>query len=171
MNSEQLIYAECEHAPPCLLADGADTPCGASMTALGPVGFYVTARNGKRTAYLLGPYDSKAEAEADVSLGSRLAGGRDPHAHSYAYGTAKVTMRPGRPLPEGRLSTERRARDLIAAIQAEESDPLAVAAAAPMTVLVCAGCIVGVPDIEAYFYKKPPLAAQVARRARAARVA
>jgi hypothetical protein len=136
----------------------------------GPVGFYVTAKDGKRTAYLLGPYDSKAEAEADVSLGAKLAERHDDRAHSFAYGTAKVTMRPGKPLPEGRLSTDRKARDLIAAIQAA-GDPLAVAAAAPMDVLVCAGSIVGVPDIEAYFYRRPPLAAQVARRARAARVA
>ena len=25
------IYDECEHTPPCLLADGNDTPCGRSM--------------------------------------------------------------------------------------------------------------------------------------------
>jgi hypothetical protein len=28
---DETIYAECEHNPPCLLADGTDSPCGASM--------------------------------------------------------------------------------------------------------------------------------------------
>lgn len=31
MNEAGTTYAECEHTPPCLLADGADTPCGASL--------------------------------------------------------------------------------------------------------------------------------------------
>lgn len=62
------------------------------------VGYYVTAVNGKKTSYLLGPYRTHAEALANVERGRRLACEADTWAWFYAYGTVKVTS------PNGKLS-------------------------------------------------------------------
>jgi hypothetical protein len=50
--------------------------------------YYVTAQNGVRTAFLLGPFPSHAEALAEVERGKELAMSVDPFAWFYAYGTA-----------------------------------------------------------------------------------
>jgi hypothetical protein len=70
----------------------------------GPAGFYVTVKDAGRTGWLLGPYDSKAEAEGKVTLGAKLAGQHDDRAHFYAYGVARLAMRPGQALPKGILN-------------------------------------------------------------------
>lgn len=50
--------------------------------------YYVTAREGRKTAFLLGPYVSHPEALARVERGKELAERTDPYAWFYAYGTA-----------------------------------------------------------------------------------
>ena len=50
--------------------------------------FYVTARSGRRAAFLLGPYSSHVIALAHVERGRRLAYQHVRDAIFYAYGTA-----------------------------------------------------------------------------------
>jgi hypothetical protein len=59
------------------------------------VGYYVTVRNGSRTGGLLGPYDTHAEALANVDRGRQLALDSDNATRSwfYEYGTTKLTTR------------------------------------------------------------------------------
>lgn len=67
-------------------------------------GFYVSVESGGRHGLLLGPYDSKAEAEGNVSRGARLAAQVNDRAHFYAYGVTRVVVQPGQELPKGRLN-------------------------------------------------------------------
>lgn len=60
--------------------------------------YYVTVRDHDRTGWLLGPYDTHAEALANVDRGNELACNADPRAHWYAFGTARITD-PSAPLP------------------------------------------------------------------------
>lgn len=53
--------------------------------------FYVTVKDGARTGWLCGPYETKAEAERKVARGRELACDADAWAHFYAYGVTKVT--------------------------------------------------------------------------------
>lgn len=62
-------------------------------------GFYVTVIDGTRSGRMLGPYDTLAEAEANVTRARVKAEEVDAFAHFYAFGTAKVTSE--RPLPPG----------------------------------------------------------------------
>lgn len=57
-----------------------------------PGNFFVTVVDGPRTGFLLGPYDTHAEALANVERGKRLAHESDNYSRSwfYAYGTARV---------------------------------------------------------------------------------
>lgn len=55
--------------------------------------FYVTARDGKRTAFLLGPFDSRTEAELWVDAGRKMACDKSPAAWFYLYGTAHARGR------------------------------------------------------------------------------
>jgi hypothetical protein len=81
-----------------------------TATETGPVGFYVTLRRDTgpgrepRTACLLGPYDTKDQAEGKVWRGRMLAPKVDGRAAFDAYGVTKVTMQPGAALPEGKLN-------------------------------------------------------------------
>lgn len=52
--------------------------------------YYVTVRDGSRTGWLLGPYETHAEALANVQRGNDLANRADPRAHWYAFGTARI---------------------------------------------------------------------------------
>ena len=76
----------------------------------GPMGFYVTLRRGSgpgeepRTAFLLGPYGTKDEAESKVWRGRKLAPTVDSRAAFDAYGVTTATMPPGAALPEGKLN-------------------------------------------------------------------
>lgn len=66
-------------------------------------GYYVTVRDGQQWGALLGPFASREEAQAQVPEGKRLAEARNDRAIWYAYGTAKVTSKPGRQLEAGIL--------------------------------------------------------------------
>lgn len=65
------------------------------------VGFYVTVRNGGRSGALLGPYGTHDEALANVDRAREYAEQVNDRAIWYAYGTAKVTMEPGKELRPG----------------------------------------------------------------------
>lgn len=67
------------------------------------VGFYVTVIDGSRSGKLLGPYDTLAEAEGNVTRARVKAQEVDDRAHFYGFGTAKVTTE--RPLPPGLFNT------------------------------------------------------------------
>jgi hypothetical protein len=76
----------------------------------GAEGFYVTvqrqAAGGRvRTGWLLGPYDTKLEAEARVDAGRRLAYEADPRTEWDAFGVTRLVMKPGAELPAGKLNS------------------------------------------------------------------
>jgi hypothetical protein len=75
----------------------------------GPEGFYVTVQRqavgGVRTGLLLGPYDTKLEAEARVDAGRRLAYEADPFTAFDAFGVTRLVMKPGAELPAGKLNS------------------------------------------------------------------
>jgi hypothetical protein len=68
------------------------------------VGYYVSVINGAQRALILGPFETHAEALADVDEGRRLAERVDPFSGFYAFGTARVE---NPTLPEGKLNTLR----------------------------------------------------------------
>jgi hypothetical protein len=74
------------------------------LAPAGAEGFYVTVQDAGRTGFLLGPYDSKSEAESNVKLGQRLAEQVNDRAFWYAYGVTRVVMKPGIDLPAGKLN-------------------------------------------------------------------
>jgi hypothetical protein len=81
--------------PPC-----GTEPCGCPTGAHGngePGGFYVTAKAGSRTAWLLGPYGDHATALAHVDAGRLFARAADPRAHFYTYGTSRQVEGERRP--------------------------------------------------------------------------
>ena len=53
--------------------------------------YYVSVVEGKRRGFLLGPYDTHAEAKANVARGRKLAVKADPWAEFYAFGTCRIT--------------------------------------------------------------------------------
>lgn len=57
------------------------------------IGYYVTVRDGKRTGFLLGPYETHDEALENVERGKGLAFRTDNATRTwfYSYGTTKVT--------------------------------------------------------------------------------
>jgi hypothetical protein len=81
-----------------------------TSTETGPAGFCVTLRRDTgpgrepRTAFLLGPYATKDQAEGEVWRGRMLAPKVDGRAAFDAYGVTTVTMQPGGALPDGKLS-------------------------------------------------------------------
>jgi hypothetical protein len=77
------------------------TRCQQASAGDGAAGFYVTMKRGSRTAWLLGPHDSKAEAEARVPVARRLARDVDPFTAFDAFGVTRVVMKPGATLPLG----------------------------------------------------------------------
>jgi hypothetical protein len=64
--------------------------------------YYATCQDAGRTGWLLGPFETHAEALACVDDARRLAEAADPFAHFYAFGTASHTG-PG-PFPLGVLN-------------------------------------------------------------------
>jgi hypothetical protein len=83
----------CSPVPPYTRAE--TCPCGPGAHADGePGGFYVTARDGRRTAWLLGPYTTHGEALDRVADGSRLARQADDRAAFYAFGTTRIVSGP-----------------------------------------------------------------------------
>lgn len=53
-------------------------------------GFYVTMRQGERTAFLAGPYAAHEDAVKAVCSARRLAIHIDGWAHFYSFGTASL---------------------------------------------------------------------------------
>lgn len=86
--------------------------CGEHWCAAEGGGYYVTALDGARVGYLLGPYATHEAALADVDLGRRLAERVDLRAAWYAYGTAR---KPDGPFSAGKLN------DLAAASRVEST--------------------------------------------------
>jgi hypothetical protein len=70
----------------------------------GPEGFYVTVRRGTKTGLLLGPHDTKEEADARVPLGKRLAEDVDSWTAFDAFGVTRLQGQPGDELPPGALN-------------------------------------------------------------------
>jgi hypothetical protein len=69
------------------------------------IGAYVSVINGSKSSMLLGPYDSKREAEANVDRArAHLAEINYPDHEWFGYGTSRVMVREGRALPEGKLN-------------------------------------------------------------------
>lgn len=65
-------------------------------TAPGP--YYVSAVDGKRSAYISGPYATHPEALAQVDVARRIASKHDPRSHFAAFGTMRCkpeTTAPG----------------------------------------------------------------------------
>ena len=56
--------------------------------------FYVTVKDGPKTGFLLGPYETHEEALANVDRGREAAFESDNKGRSwfYAYGTSKITL-------------------------------------------------------------------------------
>jgi len=52
--------------------------------------FFVSVADGERRALLLGPYGTHREASRHVRRARKLACGRDPRSHWYAFGTASA---------------------------------------------------------------------------------
>ncbi len=55
--------------------------------------YFVTVRDGARSGFLLGPYDTHSEALENVDRGRHLAESRDGFAGFYSYGTARAPKR------------------------------------------------------------------------------
>lgn len=66
--------------------------------------FYVTARRGQRTAWLLGPYARHADALANVERANAAACEIDPACWFDGFGTTQATVREGRSAPPGVLN-------------------------------------------------------------------
>ena len=54
--------------------------------------FYVSAVEGHKVSYLLGPYDTRREAVANVERGRKLAVEADQWAEFYAFGTCRTAQ-------------------------------------------------------------------------------
>jgi hypothetical protein len=67
--------------------------------------FYVTMRNGSRTAWLLGPFNSEQEAREMLPAARTKAIEIDPYNHFHAFGTASIEIDTGRTAPYGCLNT------------------------------------------------------------------
>jgi hypothetical protein len=76
---------------------------GEQRAELGLVGYYVTVMDGNQWGALLGPYDTRDDAQADVPEGKRLAQSVNDRAIWYGYGVSKVTGKPGADLEPGKL--------------------------------------------------------------------
>jgi hypothetical protein len=76
----------------------------ASAAGHDPERFYVTIRRRRQTAWLLGPYDTRAEAAGRVPAGRRLAHQADPRTAFDHFGITRVGVPPGQPAPPGKLN-------------------------------------------------------------------
>jgi hypothetical protein len=82
--------------------EGESTPQGAEDGRA--VGFYVYVRHGKQRGFLLGPYATKGEADANVSRARQHADEHVPGSGFYEYGSARAVAKPGRTLPVGKFN-------------------------------------------------------------------
>lgn len=53
--------------------------------------FFVSVKDGDRTGFLLGPYETLEAAEANKQRGRTLAEGADTHAVFYSYGVSSAS--------------------------------------------------------------------------------
>lgn len=88
---------------------GLGTRPGRAVNAEGPEGFYVTVKRSpgtaaERTGWLLGPYPSRQEAEAEIDRARGLAETVDPFTVFDAFGVTRLRMQPGGVLPQGVLN-------------------------------------------------------------------
>jgi hypothetical protein len=65
-------------------------------------GYYVTLKDGQRTAWLLGPFADHERARAAVRVAADEAERIDPRCFFYAHGTSSIES--DRPLPPGKLN-------------------------------------------------------------------
>ncbi len=89
-------------------AEAADQAIGEQRGTGDGGGYYVTARDGARTAYLRGPYHRHQEALAAVDEAMKAAFLRDPESVFYAFGTARVTAAPYPTAVLGTIAGEQR---------------------------------------------------------------
>lgn len=74
------------------------------MTGAPQEGFYVTIRRATKTGFLLGPYPAEEGARTNVDRARDAAVEVDEWAWFDSFGTARVTLGPGRVLPPGLLN-------------------------------------------------------------------
>ncbi|KUF18818.1 hypothetical protein [Streptomyces silvensis] len=67
-------------------------------------GFYASARNGSRGIFLLGPYETLAEAESNMPRAREYVIEHDSEGWFYTYGTARGQVKRGAELPLGKLN-------------------------------------------------------------------
>lgn len=67
-------------------------------------GYYVTLKDGQRTAWILGPFKEHANALASVREAKDCAERFDPRAFWYAHGTSSIES--ANPLPAGKLNDQ-----------------------------------------------------------------
>lgn len=67
-------------------------------------GFYVTLKDGERTAWLLGPFRDHEKAKAAVDATAKKAEEFDARAFWYARGTSSITTEGDATLPNGKLN-------------------------------------------------------------------
>jgi len=65
-------------------------------------GYYVTLKDGERTAWLLGPFSDHERAKAAVKEAADKAEDIDPRAYWYAHGTSSIDTE--KTLPPGKLN-------------------------------------------------------------------
>jgi hypothetical protein len=63
--------------------------------------FYVTMRDGSRTSWLLGPFNSEPEARELLPAARKQAIDLDPYNHFHAFGTASIEIPSGCHAPAG----------------------------------------------------------------------
>lgn len=66
--------------------------------------FYVTMKSELRVSILLGPFDTKEEAEAHVAAAQEEAIKRDPYNHFYAFGVSRIDTEALKRIPKGILN-------------------------------------------------------------------
>jgi hypothetical protein len=101
----QEIGGACKH-PTCLndnaRRDAEDRAAGKA------VGYYVTSKTGKATAWLLGPYTTYNAADVNVRRASKYVS--DEYAHMgagfWSYGVTRLVLKPGHDLRPGKLNDE-----------------------------------------------------------------
>ena len=69
-----------------------------------PGPYYVTCRDGGRTAFLVGPFERHVDALDLVEPARKRACEIDPRAHFYAFGTCRLHDPAG--APQGRLNAD-----------------------------------------------------------------
>jgi hypothetical protein len=86
----------------------------APAAAEGESGFYVSVRTSARmaeSALVLGPFPDRDTAHAHIEQVRRYVKARHRGSEWWRFTTARITARPGRPLPDGTLNEVLGVRD------------------------------------------------------------